>query len=146
MAFKKVFFENMLNHVIAEDIVVDNSNCLIYLSILANNSDVKEVEAKFKKRNDGRIKGEYSFSISGKYEIFKEKSNTSDHTHMIIKKKDVIIFNEQDNNDRYIFYILYRNTNEDAKKEEKISLISQSRKNELYNYVYTKLNSKNMIK
>ena len=40
----------------------------------------------------------------------------------------------------------YRNTNEDAKKEEKISLISQSRKNELYNYVYTKLNSKNMIK
>ncbi len=36
-------------------------------------SDVKEVEAKFKKRNDGRIKGEYSFSISGKYEIFKEK-------------------------------------------------------------------------
>ena len=54
MAFKKVFFENMLNHVIAEDIVVDNSNCLIYLSILANNSDVKEVEAKFKKRNDGK--------------------------------------------------------------------------------------------
>ena len=47
MAFKKVFFENMLNHVIAEDIVVDNSNCLIYLSILANNSDVKEVEGGF---------------------------------------------------------------------------------------------------
>ena len=63
MNFKKVFFDHMVNHVIAEEVVVDNSNSLIYLSILANNSDVKEVEAKFKKRNDGRIKGEYSFSI-----------------------------------------------------------------------------------
>ena len=112
MNFKKVFFDHMVNHVIAEEVVVDNSNCLIYLSILANNSDVKEVEAKFKKRNDGRIKGEYSFSISGKYEIFKEKSNTTDHTHMIIKKKDIINFDEQNNNDKYIFYILYRDENE----------------------------------
>ena len=147
MAFKKVFFENMLNHVIAEDIVVDNSNCLIYLSILANNSDVKEVEAKFKKRNDGRIKGEYSFSISGKYEIFKEKSNTSDHTHMIIKKKDVIIFNEQDNNDRYIFYILYRNTNEaiDRLYDKIYEYTSVPIIPEWKNYIYNTLNNSNCI-
>ena len=57
MNFKKVFFDHMVNHVIAEEVVVDNSNCLIYLSILANNSNVKKLQSKFKKRNDARIKG-----------------------------------------------------------------------------------------
>ena len=113
MKYNKITIGNIPESFYADVIMHNNDKReLTFVSLIANNRFVNDIENKFKKRENGYIVQRHSVSMSGKYKIIKSKDNKNDFTHMVITKEDKVNFDQEKNNDSYEFYIYYRSQQE----------------------------------
>lgn len=84
---------------------------LVYASIIGNSNLIKNISKKMRRKLNCYIQNYFSCSISGKYDIDKEKLSNEDFSHLVIKHKDDID-NKNKNNERYKFYVMYKTEDE----------------------------------
>lgn len=110
MSYERIQIDNSA-YMHSDLLIVDRygANELVFASIIANDTLLKNIGKTLKKKVNGHIESRCHVTISGcKYS--KEKKGNTDFAHMLIYKNDII--DKSVENETYQLYIIYRTEQE----------------------------------